>query len=262
MIYKRAIAKLRAQDWFAIVVELAIVIVGVFIGTWVANRNQEAVQRADTIRLLNQFKPEIQWQQRQFNGIKTYMAITGGYARVAQAGWRGDPAVSDSAFVIAAYQASQITGSAVNTQSWSSMFGAGQVQNIADPALRNQLIRVLSLDSSTTDWRQLESDYRKDVRHVIPGVIQDAIRSRCGDRYLESDGTTPFLPAQCDLTLPSAAAATVAAALRAHPELAQELDWHRALTASMLSQYGGYVQNLRMLEQTIDDATDGKAKRR
>ena len=35
MIHKRAIAKLSAQDWFAIAIELGIVIVGVFIGTWV-----------------------------------------------------------------------------------------------------------------------------------------------------------------------------------------------------------------------------------
>ena len=37
MIFKRAIAKLRAQDWMAISIELVIVIVGVFIGIWVAN---------------------------------------------------------------------------------------------------------------------------------------------------------------------------------------------------------------------------------
>ena len=37
MIYKRAIAKLRGQEWSAIAIELAIVVVGVFMGTWVAN---------------------------------------------------------------------------------------------------------------------------------------------------------------------------------------------------------------------------------
>ena len=41
MIFRRAVAKLRAQDWSAIVIELGIVILGVFIGTWVANWNQE-----------------------------------------------------------------------------------------------------------------------------------------------------------------------------------------------------------------------------
>ncbi len=39
MIYKRVGARLRAQDWLAIVIELGIVVLGVFIGTWVANWN-------------------------------------------------------------------------------------------------------------------------------------------------------------------------------------------------------------------------------
>lgn len=40
MIYKRVAARLRAQDWVAITIELAIVVVGVFVGTWVADWNQ------------------------------------------------------------------------------------------------------------------------------------------------------------------------------------------------------------------------------
>lgn len=40
MIYRRAVAKLRAQDWFAIAIELAIVIVGVFIGNWVNDQRE------------------------------------------------------------------------------------------------------------------------------------------------------------------------------------------------------------------------------
>jgi hypothetical protein len=69
MIFKRAAAKLRAQEWTAIATELAIVVVGVFIGTWVANRNQDAVQRASTIRLLSQFKSEIRLQAQQFQAF-------------------------------------------------------------------------------------------------------------------------------------------------------------------------------------------------
>jgi hypothetical protein len=36
MVFKRAVAGLRAQDWIAITIELAIVVVGVFIGIQVA----------------------------------------------------------------------------------------------------------------------------------------------------------------------------------------------------------------------------------
>ncbi len=45
MIFKRAVARLGAQDWLAIAIELAIVIIGVFIGIWVANWNQERSER-------------------------------------------------------------------------------------------------------------------------------------------------------------------------------------------------------------------------
>jgi hypothetical protein len=252
MIFKRAAAKLRAQDWTAILIELGIVVLGVFIGTWVASRNQEAIERDSTIRLLNQFKTEIHFQAKQYQGVKEYMAVTGAYARTAEAGWRRDPAVNDRDFVVAAYQASQITGTAINTQSWASMFGAGQVQNVQDPAVRTRLIRVLSLDSSIIDVHQLESDYRKDVRSVIPGTIQEAIRARCGDIFPDTGAITSKLPARCDLLISAQDASETAAALRMRPELAHELDWHRATVASMMSQYGAYIRSLESLSQAID----------
>ena len=57
MIFKRAAAQLRAQDWMAISIELVIVIVGVFIGIWVANWNQERVKKQETREMLVQLKP-------------------------------------------------------------------------------------------------------------------------------------------------------------------------------------------------------------
>ena len=256
MIYKRAVAKLRAHDWSAILIELGIVILGVYVGTWVANRNQAAVERDSTIRLLNQFQSEIQFQVRQYQAVKDYMAITGVYARTAEAAWHGDPAVTDRDFVIAAYQASQITGTSINTQSWASMFGAGQVQNVQDPAVRTRLIRVLSLDSSIIDVHQLEGDYRKDVRSVIPGTIQEAIRARCGDIFPDTGAVTSKLPARCDLSIPPQAARETATALRANPALAHELDWHRAMVASMLGQYGAYIRSLESLSHAIDQSAN------
>ncbi len=255
MFVRRLTTSFKEQHWMTLVIELVIVIVGVFIGTWVANRNQEVVERESTIRLLNQFKSEIQFQAQEYQALKDYMAVTGDYARVAEAGWRNDLAVSDPQFVIAAYQASQITGTAINTQSWASMFGAGQVQNVQDPVVRSRLIRVLSLDSSVIGIQQLQSDYRKDVRSVIPGPIQDAIRARCGDIFPDTGAITSQLPARCDLVLPPEAAREAATALRAKPVLTHELDWHRAAVASLMGQYGAYIRSLQSLSQAIDQSS-------
>jgi len=251
MIYKRVAARLKAQDWVAITIELGIVILGVYIGTWVANRNQQSAERGDTIRLLNELRPEIRYQEESFRRFERYQGTTGAYAKVAMAGWRRDPSVSDNAFVIAAYQASQITGSATNTDSWASMFGNQQVQNIRDPNVRRQLIRVLSLDSTVSDYRQGDTDYRKHVRQTIPDDIQNTIRTRCGDVTNDTlDAAT--LPATCDVMLPPGEAAATAAALRARPSLVEDLNWHRAAGASLLYTYSGYIRTLRVLGRAID----------
>jgi predicted nucleic acid-binding protein len=110
MIFKRAVAKLRAQDWMAIAIELAIVVIGVFVGTQVSNWNQERIAARETRQLLIQLLPELKVLERFSERSRIYYATTGNYARIAFAGWRGDARVSDNDFIIAAYQASQIYG--------------------------------------------------------------------------------------------------------------------------------------------------------
>ena len=202
--------------------------------------------------MLNQFRPEIHYQAEQFARIKAYMATTGNYAQIALAGWKGDPTVPDNDFVIAAYQASQATGGAINTESWSSIFGNSQVQNIRDPLVRSRLIRVLSLDASLTDYRQVQTKYRENVRAVIPNDVQDAIRARCNDVFPADGISVAYLPPKCGVILPPDRAAASAAALRAHPELVGDLNWHRAAVAAMLSNFGGYVRTLQALGDAID----------
>jgi len=258
MTFKRAVAKLRAQDWSAILIELMIVIVGVYIGMWVANRNQESVERQDTIRLLNQLRPEIRYQVEQAALLKRYMDTTGRYAKIAFAGWAGDPKISDNDFVIAAYEASQATGVSTNTTSWSGMFGANQVQNIRDPVLRSRLVRVLSLDAGVLDYRQAQTAYRQHVRETIPAHVQDAIRAKCDDYLAEGTFGIPYLTPTCSLQLPSADAATTAAALRARPSLVQDLNWHRATIAAMLYNFNAYSRTLEALDDAIVRTRDAE----
>lgn len=261
MIYKRFAANLRAQNWFAIAVELGIVILGVYIGTWVANRNQEAVARGNTVQLLNQLRPEITYQASQYQKIRTYMTTTGHYADVAFAGWRRDPKVSDNEFVIAAYEASQAAGSQLNANNWASIFGANQVQNIRDADVRKRLIRVLSSTTSGIDAEQVYTRYRERVREVIPSGVQDKIRSQCDDVFGEDATSIPTLSPTCALKLTPVEAAAAAAALRARPELVSDLNWHRAAVASMLYNFESYVKTLEALGVAIDRSSDAGAQR-
>ncbi len=182
MIFKRAVAKLRAQDWLAITIELSIVIMGVFVGTQVANWNEQRIENLETRRLLTQLRPEVKSLLRFYSNARSYYKVTRDYSATAFAGWSENPEVSDRDFVIAAYQASQIAGIGTNNAIWASIFGADGLRNIDDPIIRDSLSYLMTSDTKLIDAEAVDTPYRQNVRAVIPVEIQDAIRAKCGDR--------------------------------------------------------------------------------
>lgn len=235
MIFRRTVANLRAQNWTAIGIEVAIVIVGVFIGTWVANWNQERVERAETRRMIAQLEPSLDYLEQYFETARRYYAVTRRYAETAQAGWQGDPRVSERDFVIAAYQASQIIGVGTNGSAWASVLGADRMREIDDPQLRNDLSTLMSSDYSVIDVQAVDTPYRRNVRRLIPLEIQDRIRERCGDRAPINDPAVfIILPATCDVPIASTEASVVAAKLRANPAVLDDLNWHIAAQSASL----------------------------
>ncbi|HJS41185.1 MAG TPA: hypothetical protein VJ763_07265 [Sphingomicrobium sp.] len=255
MILRRLTENLRAQNWTAITIEFVIVVVGVFLGTQVANWNLERIEKRETERMLVQLVPELQSQLQYFDDVRTYYGVTRRYAEQALAGWNGASGISDEQFVIAAYQASQITGIGTNAENWALTFGGEQLRNIDDANVRRNLEVILTSDYGPISLNAAASPYRQQVRRVIPMSVQDAIRRECGDRF--GTGHVGFvrisLPETCGLKIPAAEAARIASSLRARPELAQELNWHLAGVAVVLT-------NVDILQGPVRDLNRELAK--
>jgi len=251
MIYKRVAARLRAQDWLAITIEVGIVIVGVFIGTQVSNWNQERLEKRETQRMVTQLDPQLQTMSNYFSTARDYYATTRAYATTALGGWRSDPKVSDADFVIAAYQASQIYTLAINNSTWSTILGADQLRNIDDRSMRADLSLLMSADYSQIDLPAVDTPYRQNVRRIIPVEIQDAIRERCGDQESADNPGIVVLPAKCDLHISHPLATQAAARLRAHPGLMEDLQWHTAAIAAFLANIGVYETTIRKVQQRV-----------
>lgn len=252
MIFKRFAANLRAQNWFAITVELLIVVVGVFIGTWVANWNEERLERAETARMLDELVPQLQRLAGMFESFEQYFRTTKDYGDVAFAGWAGDTSVSDRDFVIGAYQASQITTSGINNNSWAAIFGSERLRDLDDPELKSNLAQLMTIDYAVTE-RDIYTEYRESVRRVIPQDIQEAIREQCGDRRNTEIGFVR-LSQKCEIDMADDRFRIAAQRLRANPELADELRWHFAAVATFLENMA-YLKLItgRILER-IEDA--------
>jgi hypothetical protein len=253
MIFKRMTANLRAQNWPAIAIELAIVVIGVFIGTQVANWNQERIARIETERMLARLIPELQSQIEFFDNIVPYYTITRRYADQAFAGWAGNPAINDETFVIAAYQATQITAIGINADSWSLTFGGDQLRNIDDPNIRRNLELVMTADYSPVEFLAVATPYREQVRRVIPIQVQDQIREECGDRNVRGKQGAVYivLPPRCALKIDPLVAARTAKALRQRPDLVGELHWHLAAIATYRANADILAAPVRQLQRDL-----------
>ncbi|MEQ7874728.1 hypothetical protein ABDK56_12065 [Sphingomonas sp. ASV193] len=247
MIFKRAVARLRAQDWTAIAIELTIVVVGVFIGTWVNDWRQSEEERREIGRLLEQVRVECVALMSTSEAFQEYYATTSRNAHVALAAWNGDPKVSDRNFVIAAYQASQVAGLTGDSQALSTVLGGEQVKKIDDPALRKAVARVLQYDFSQVNPATMHTQYRDDVRETIPLSAQEKIRAACGDFY-DKEGVL-HLPASCNADLTPVEAREGAAALRDRPELIRELRLHQSAVSTFLFALGRLESELRDVER-------------
>lgn len=248
MILRRLSENLRVQNWTNVAIELAIVIVGVFIGIQAANWNQERLERRETGQLLEQVDVALTSFIVYIDSLDDYYASAGRYGDRAVAGWRGDASVGDEEFVIAAYQASQINGVSNNASVWGAIFGAENLRDIEDPVIRQNLAGVMTYDYALVDIRAVATRYREEVRKTIPHDIQSAIRARCGDRFVAGRVS---LPPRCGIDIPPEDARQAAAALRARPELVAELNWHRAAVANQLTQVDILKQFSRELTRRI-----------
>ena len=255
MILRRLSANVRAQNWTAIAIEFVIVVAGVFIGMQVANWNQARAEKAATQRMLVQLAPELESQMEFIATVRTYYATARRYADQALAGWNGGPGVSDEQFVIAAYQASQVTGVGTNAENWALTFGGEQLRNIDDSKVRRGMELILTADYEPMTISAVASPYREHVRRVIPIKVQDDIRRKCGDRTVtgKAGSIVSILPAKCGLRMPAAEAAAVAKSLRARPQLVEELNWHLAGVAVFLTNVDILEAPTRQLHRDLSN---------
>jgi hypothetical protein len=240
-----------------IAIELVIVIVGVFIGTWVANRNQAAVERRQAEQMVAEVRPGLSQFGDALKSVEQYFATANHYGDTAFAGWANDPKVSDEQFVVAAYQASQVTQVAMNGASWTQIYGGSELSRLPDPELRSDLAGVMALDFSQLSLANVTTPYRQDVREAIPDDIQDAIRAHCGDYLTNGSGIETLLPATCHVDFPGQRWAAAARDLRADPQLVKELRWHRASVASFEFIVGLFRRRVQRALDRIDFDAQG-----
>ena len=227
-IVRRTVAKLRGQDWTAVVIELLVVVLGVFLGVQAANwnggREQDRKSAVFTERLKADLRAEA-WNVEMQIGYHEQVQAN---ARRAADALSGRAPLPDEALLVAAFRATQYNDNVRQRATYDELTSTGELGLIRDYALRKLAMNIYT--TNVFDWFTSEgrsSPLRQAFRRRVDYRVQAALEAACGDRVVPSgsyDGIATKLDYPCRVDMPSAEVAAAAMALRGDPEILQLLN--------------------------------------
>ena len=254
MVIRRIREHVAAQNWFAVGIDLGIVVLGVLIATQVSNWNENRTEAEQARSYRERLIDELDFNSHQFQAQAAYYRQARSYGRQALAALTGGGPLSDREFLVAAYQLSQTDTTPAKSSIYDEMTANGMVTRLGDPKLQQVVSDYyLGLNSSN---RILAADYpyRTLIRAVMPYEVQKRIRDACGDRLVRFKdrliGVQLVVPCRVELD-PQAAAAAVKT-VRATPRLVEEMTRYIAALDEKLDQLEPGVEYSRLLRTAVE----------
>ena len=225
MIPRRISEHVKAHDWFAVFIDFAIVVIGVFIGTnvtdWNDARKEHARSTAYTERLLGDLRAEYEYSL----ALRDYARDTLEASLAAFAGLTGSDQADEKRILVNAFRAGQYNWYERRRAVFDELVASSSLQLIRDGALRETAIVYYSQSGRLFDLLQTQgadSEYLRLFGRLVDPEVRIALRTDCGDREsAPRAGAVGLLDIgyDCSLSVDDAAVAKAVAALRGDPEL-------------------------------------------
>lgn len=213
--------------WVKIAVDLAIVVVGVFIGMQASNWNQQRATDAQSADLTARLKADLRREDWTYQFLVTYNREVLANANRAVDALEGKAALSDEALLIAAYRATQYKQRNRRGTTYDELISTGTIGLIRDQLLRDTAIRLYNMAAFDNLTREgMLSRYRGAFRMAVPNDVQRALARRCGDRYVRPDDYAAIhsdLDYPCSTGLTAQQIAESVKALRSDPDIQRYL---------------------------------------
>jgi hypothetical protein len=217
MISRRISEHIRSHNWFAVTIDLVIVVLGVFIGLQVQEWNTARQARARGQTYSARLTDDLRYEAWNYEYLLAYYKDVRENAERALAALTGGPSLSDEQFLVSAYRASQYVFNETRRSTYDEMIATGDIGLIADQRLRETAFSAYTNPAIELASEARYSEYRRIFRRVTPADVQHALLEACGDRYVEPGDFTHIVGSinyDCVLDLPAEKIAAAAAALR------------------------------------------------
>ncbi len=254
MILRSVTKHVKDQNWFAVFVDLVIVVIGVFIGIQVANWNEELAGERQASVLLNRLYVDLIHDKESIENELKYQAAVNNYAMTAVAALNGEETISDEQLVIGAYQATQINGIWNNRATYEEMLSTGQFNLIESEHLKVLAFAYYSTDMANNYLISTVAPYREFMRSLIPIALQNTIIDSCGDMTVEVAGTyAARLPETCDIDGSDELIQETADKLRSHSETLLKLNYQIAVHNTQVFNLNHFLNENRKFMNALKE---------
>jgi hypothetical protein len=224
VIARRFTAQLRRQDWMAVVIELCVVVAGVFIGLQASNWNQQRELDEKGARFAESLKADLRAEAWGYEyQVHYYGNVLSNADRVVNA-LTGKQPMADEALLISAFRATQYNENTRHRATYDELTSTGSIGLIRDRVMRETAMHLYTTNNLNNIAQEgRASSYRRLFRMTVANDAQRSLEKNCGDRVaVVGDYDTNFTDAidyPCSTGLPADQIAASVAALRGTPEL-------------------------------------------
>lgn len=253
MIVRRIREHVASHNWFAVVVDLMIVIIGVFIGLQVSNWNAARIERGEVRAYRVQIIDNLKANELEIAARARYYRQVRGHALATLKALESN-APRGEQFLIDAYQASQYWAAGIERSAYDELIASGMAKSFGDPPSRRRLSSYYAMTDQFEATAARTTAYREQLRRAMKFAVQQRIRENCNDIYtIRQDGLQlAILPEQCSLQLPSALISQAAEQLIKTPELEQDLTRHIGDLDQKIALFDRRVRLARDLRQYLE----------
>jgi hypothetical protein len=247
MVVRRFRHHVETHNWFAVAVDLLIVVVGVFLGAQATNWNERRVEHDQSVSYRTRLIDELDFNAGQFAQQRAYYQQVRGHALAVKAALGEPETAKGQNFLVDAYQSTQIDITPGKRFIYDEMVSSGLVDRLGSEKVQAQASDYyLSNQAIEATYNADIPPYRALMRTLIPEEAQAVIRGSCGDLRVIYQGRViaSRLPDTCEISLDPKIVAAGTARIRREPGLQDALNRY----LSWVNEKVGSLQ--RQLDQT------------
>jgi hypothetical protein len=247
MILRRLAQAIRVQNWFTVVIELFIVIVGVYLGLQAENWNQARIERQAAIDYHGRLVEELRSNQENLRDRRDYYLIIRDHGQAALDALRAGKPELEAQFLIDAYRATYRWPLEIDRAVYDEVLRAGVLSMISDIDARSRLTNYYVIFEGVMVNLRDDPAYRNLVRAYLPVDVQRLIETDCPEVITTGvSGALLISFPECDPKWSDAVVDGALESLLAAPEL----------TTTLNRRMSNMDNKLTLLQRNIERSSD------